>query len=92
MMNVSELDKDTLAEYARNTFKVDLDMRKNLEKLRAEVTLLQTKPVKTEPEFERNPKATHILNLDTKLFFPWTKELKKALENAVDCDVNGTPV
>ena len=92
MLDVSELDKDGLAEYAKATFSADLDMRKGLEKLRAEVVAMQLRPVASDVEDTHNPKATHIKNLDTGFFFPWTKELKKGLLNAVDCDSFGEPV
>ena len=44
MLDLSELDKDGLAEYAQNVFGKSLDMRKGIEKLREEVKALQENP------------------------------------------------
>lgn len=90
MMDITEFDKDQLAEYAKNVFSVDLNMRKSLDKLRAEVIVLQTKP---EPEAApANPAATHILNKDNGRVFPWSEHLQKYLKNTAGCDENGNIV
>jgi len=92
MIDISDFDKDQLAEYAFNTFNVELDMRKGLQKLRDEVKALQDKP---KPELVKkpdNPKATHILNRDNGRWFEWTELLQQHLKNAVPCDKDGNPV
>jgi hypothetical protein len=94
MLDISEFDKDQLAEYAKTVFNVELDLRKSLDKLKAEVVKLQEKP-KAEPVSAAIPqgsKATHILNRDTGRWFPYTELLYKHLTNAVPCDENGNPV
>ena len=91
MIDVSEFDKDQLAEYAKNVFSVDLDMRKGIDKLRSEVKALQSKPEKAK-EKPKNPNATHIRNNETGTIFPYTALLKGYLPNATDCDENGNSV
>jgi hypothetical protein len=93
MQDISEFDKDQLAEYAKTVFKVDLDLRKPLDKLKGDVVKLQIKPVLDKAVIQPvNAKATHILNRDTGRWFPWTDLLYKHLSNAVGCDENGNPV
>ena len=91
MLDLSELDKDGLAEYAQNVFGKSLDMRKGIDKLREEVKALQEKPA-VVVEIPA-PMSTHIKNLNTGFHFPWTPELKKHLgTSGADCDENGTLV
>jgi len=90
MLDITEFDKDQLSEYAKNVFSIDLDMRKGLDKLQAEVISLQTKPKPEEAPV--NPAATHILNKDNGRIFPWSEHLQKYLKNTVGCDENGNIV
>ena len=92
MIDISEFDTDQLAEYAKNVFNVELDMRKSLAKMKEDVVRLQTKPSPTAVTAPSNPSATHILNRDTGMWFPWTALLHQHLKNAVPCDENGNPV
>lgn len=90
MVNISELDKDQLAEHAKTNFNIELDLRKNISKLVDEVTKLQAKPVVADAIVTK--RASHILNRDTGMHFPWTELLHQHLKNAVPCDEEGTPV
>jgi hypothetical protein len=93
MIDISDLDKDQLAEYAQSVYKVVLDMRKPLESLRKEVTKLQEKgKTVAPPVLKVNPKATHIRNNDNNRWFPWTPELQVYLKNFTLCDENGQDV
>lgn len=92
MIDITDFNKDQLAEYAKNTFKTDLDLTKPLNKLIAEVKKMQASPKDDKPKAPENPKATHILNRNTGVWFSWTPELAKYLTNAVPCDENGNPV
>jgi neutral trehalase len=94
MIDISEFDKDQLSDYAKETFNVDLDLRKALDKLKVEVKKLQEKEVKpvVQSVAPQVRKATHILNRNTGKWFPWTDLLHKHLTNAVPCDKDGNPV
>lgn len=99
MVKIDEFDKDQLSEYAQTMFKVDLDLRKNLDTLKKEVLALQKKSAaKTKSEADsvtsavEKGGATHILNRDTGFWFPYTKLLAQHLTNAVPCDKDGKPV
>ena len=92
MQDITDFDKDQLAEYAKSVFNSELDMRKSLDNLKVEVKKLQAKPQPEKVVAPSNPKATHILNRDTGLWFPWTELLHKHLLNAVPCDEDGSPV
>jgi RecB family exonuclease len=95
MVDVSTLNKDDLAEYAKTTHNVDLDKTQPWAKLQAQVKKLETGGVKPEAKVEKaveKPQATHILNRDTNLVFPYTEALRKHLTNAIPCDENGNPV
>ena len=93
MLDISELDKDALAEYALNVFDVSLDMRKGIDKLKAEVKALQEKPKLEKAEIQPKANATHIKNMNTGLMFPWTIALSKHLgSSGIDCNADGEPV
>lgn len=92
MIDISDFDKDQLAEYAKTVFKVELNLRSSLDKLKAEVIKLQTKPGVEAVQAPVKQAATHILNRDNGRWFPWTELLYKHLTNAVACDENGEPV
>jgi hypothetical protein len=93
MIDISDLDKDQLAEYAQNVFKVVLDLRKPIETLKKEVAKLQErKQPEAVPTVQINPKATHIRNNDTGKWFPWTPQLHAYLKNHTLCDENGQDV
>jgi hypothetical protein len=95
MTDISTLDKDGLAEFAKKEFNVELDLTKPWAKLLAETKKLQSGPSAPAAEkaavVEKAP-ATHILNRDTGFVFPWTEQLRKHLTNAIPCDANGNPV
>jgi hypothetical protein len=93
MIDVNEMDKDQLGDYAKNVFKVDLDMRKSIENLRVEVTKLQTKGKAEDiPVVKLSASATHIRNNDTGQHFPMTPELANYLKNWSPCDDKGNVV
>ena len=93
MTEIKDFDKDQLAEYAKKTFDLELDLRKPLVRLQAEVSKLQAKPAAaTVAAPASKPQPTHILNRDNGRWFPWTEMLYKHLTNAVPCDENGYPV
>lgn len=90
MLDISSLDKDGLADYARTVFKTELDMRKNLESLRKDVKAMQDKPAKAD-ELPLK-KASHIKNKANGRVFPYTQLLIAHLgDNAIPCDENGEP-
>ena len=92
MQDISDFDKDTLADYASKKFGVNLDLRKNIENLKKEVTQLQEKAVVKQAE-SAPPAATHIKNIATGLVFIWTDLLQKHLgPNGMLCDEKGNPV
>lgn len=94
-IDISDFDKNQLADYAKTEFGVDLDLRKSLDNLKKEVDLLQGKrnsPAVVVEEVNAPGKATHLLNRDTGKWFPYTKLLAAYLPNAVPCDENGQPV
>jgi hypothetical protein len=99
MVDIDDFDKDQLSEYAQTMFKVDLDLRKNLDTLKKEVLALQEKSaaktkgkVAAEKPIAKKGDATHILNRDTGYWFPYTELLARHLTNAVPCDQDGNPV
>jgi hypothetical protein len=93
MIDISDFDKDQLAEYAHNVYGVELDMRKGLENLRKEVIKLQTKNSSENLQVIKiDPKATHIKNNETGFWFPWTPQLHKYLTDYTLCDENGNDV
>jgi len=94
MTDIKDLDKDQLAAFAMSEFKVELDMRKNIGMLRAELVKLQSKSKVSVADKEPVAAAmpTHILNRETGLWFPWTEALNKHLTNAIPCDENGNRV
>jgi hypothetical protein len=94
MTDIKDFDKDQLAVFAKDEFYVELDLRKNIGQLRAEVVKLQSK---SKVAVAEKPAAipfqpTHILNRNNGLWFPWTDLLQKHLTNAIPCDENGNPV
>jgi hypothetical protein len=94
MTDIKDFDKDQLAAFAMNEFTIELDLRKNIGQLRAEVVKLQSKPkVAVDEKSATTPsQPTHILNRNNGMWFPWTEILYKHLTNAVACDENGKPV
>lgn len=95
MQNLDDFDKDQLAEYALSVYQVELDMRKSLATLKKEVEALQSKKASVtvlEEAPTAGKKATHLLNRNTGLWFPYTELLAKHLTNAVPCDEQGNPV
>ena len=92
MVDISDYDKDKLAAYAKKEFGADLDMRKKLETLRAEVANLQIKPSVIESE-KPTVSASHVKNKETGFIFPYTKLVAEHLgERCILCDQNGEPV
>jgi hypothetical protein len=94
MADIKDFDKDQLAAFALSEFKVELDCRKSIGQLRAEVVKLQNKPKEAvEEKLVSTPsQPTHILNRTNGMWFPWTGLLQQHLTNAVPCDENGNPV
>lgn len=92
MIDITDFDKDQLAEYAKNVFNVDLDLTRRLDFLKKDVLKMQEKPKAEVAVVPENPKATHILNRDTMRWYPWTALLAAHLRNAVPCDEDGNPV
>jgi hypothetical protein len=95
MIDIKDFDKDQLAAFAMSEFNVDLDLRKNLGHLKAEVVKLQNKAkvaVPEKPVAVAPSRPTHILNRNTGFWFPWTEALQQHLTNAIPCDENGNPV
>jgi hypothetical protein len=94
MTDISEFDKDQLAEFALSEYKVELDMRKSLDKLKAEVEKLAAKPaVKAEIAVKDLGGATHIKNIETGNVFPVTPLLIKHLgSNGLLCNDKGNRV
>ena len=77
MTEVAEMTKDELAEYAKTTFKKEIDMRKSLENLRAEVSKMTEQSTAENVETAK----THIKNTKTGLVFLWTQALQDHLGN-----------
>ena len=94
MIDITDFDKDQLAEYANNVFQVKLDLRKSRDRLIEEVKALQEKPESAMAEKENlPPPADFIKNLATGFVFPWTEELQKHLgAGGVACDAEGNQV
>ena len=87
-MDMSALNKDELADYAREAFGVEIDMRKNLDTMRKDIKALQDKP--KQEDMLPLKKATHILNKANGRVFPYTQLLMMHLgENAIPCDESG---
>lgn len=92
-VDVSDFDKDQLAEYALNVYKVELDMRKNIVKLKDEVIKLQEKPKVEVVVAPSKADVTHIKNQMTGMIFPWSDMLQKHLgANGTVCDADGKEV
>jgi hypothetical protein len=94
MIDISGFNKDQLAEYAMKQYSVDLDMRKSLNNLIAEVKKLQVKQdEKPKVVEQKKPSATHIKNNDTGLVFELTEALVKHMKGySTLCDKDGNPV
>lgn len=94
MIDITDFDKDQLAEYAKTAFQVSLDLRKTRDRLIDEVKALQAKPAAQEAEKANlPPSATHIKNLATGFVFPMTDALKTYLgANGQACDADGNAV
>ena len=91
MLDISDYDKDQLAEYAKKEFGVDLDMRKKLENLKADVVKMQQKPLAPVEETQK-VSASHIKNKDTNLIFPYNKQIAEHLgERGMLCNESGEP-
>lgn len=92
--DISTFDKDQLADYAKTEFNLDLDLRKGLEKLRAEVKAMQVTFNKkdTKAAAITPPPAKFLLNRNTGLVFPYSDEIRQHLTNAIPCDEAGNPV
>lgn len=90
MVDVSLMNKDELRDYAKQTFGVNLDMRKSIDTLQDEVKRMRPKsaividkPKDVQPRFLKNPA--------TGFFWPWTKLLEER-GDLVPCDENGNDV
>ncbi len=92
MADISTMTKDQLAVFAKDSFNVELDLRKNIDALRTEVTKLEKTgaPKAATPAAKKTP--THLLNRNNNRVLPYTAALEKYLTNAIPCDENGKPV
>lgn len=81
MTDIDKMSKDDLAEYAKSTFNVDLDMRKSLSSLHDEVAKMAERPETPTEEQPEIPTYTHIKNIKTGLVFQWTQPLQDYLGN-----------
>ena len=93
-MTINDLDKDQLADYAKQQFNVHLDMRKRLSDLQAIVRRLeQRKQPEVVTEQAAKAKPAYLLNTQTGLHFLYTDTLATYLgEIAVPCDADGRPL
>lgn len=91
MTDLVEMNKGELQAYAKGTFGVDLDMRKSLDTLLAEVGKLEAPKAQPKAIQPEAPKATHLLNKATGLWFMHTSALVKR-GDLVPCDEEGNPV
>lgn len=85
---VSEMNKQELRDHAKQVFGVDLDMRKSVENLQEEVGKLKPKQATVKVESVPKPKATHLKNPTTGLFWPWHPLLAEK-GGLVPCDKDG---
>lgn len=91
--DISEFDKDQLADYAKAELGIDLDLRKKIENLRTEVAAQQAHVAKRQqaPAAEKKAAPKFLLNRDTGMVFKYTDQLRAHLTNAIACDENGNP-
>lgn len=84
-MEIDLMNKEELRDYAKQTFGVDLDMRKGVEKLQDEVKVMKPVVIKiTKPK----KVPTFLKNVSTGHWFPYT-DLLAARGDLVPCDENG---
>lgn len=80
MVDISEFDKDQLADYAKTEFGVELDLRRSLDNLKADVTKLQQEQAKPAVKADPAPAGDlFIMNIETDLIFPWSELIEKHL-------------
>jgi len=80
MVDISEFDKDQLADYAKTEFGVELDLRRSLDNLKADVTKLQQEQAKPVAKADPAPAGDlYIMNIETDLIFPWSELIEKHL-------------
>lgn len=85
---ISEMNKQELRDYAKQTFGVDLDMRKSVETLQEQVSKLKPKVRTDKVEVQSKPKPTHLKNPATGFFWPYHKLLEER-GDLIPCDENG---
>lgn len=90
MADVSLMNKDELRDYAKQTFGVNLDMRKSVENLQDYVKKMKPKGA-VEPDKPKVVKPQYLKNPATGFFWPWTKILEER-GDLVPCDENGNDV
>ena len=81
-VDISEFDKDQLAEYAKAEFGVDLELRRSVDTLKAEVIKLQQQQAKVQPAVKAEPvpeSELFLMNIETDLIFPWSELIEKHL-------------
>lgn len=81
MTDISDFDKDQLADYAKAEFNVVLDLRRNIDSLKAEVSKLQE--AQNKPAVEAKPVLPegelYIMNIETDKIFPWSELIENHL-------------
>jgi hypothetical protein len=88
---VSEMNKQELRDYAKQTFGVALDMRKPVEALQEQVGKLTPKGESKPDAPKVKAKATHLKNPVTGFWWPWHKLLAER-GDLIPCDENGNVV
>ena len=92
--NVNKLDKDQLEQYARDEFNVELDKRRKLTDLRAQVIALQKgeTPAQDKASTEQKPSTPRfLLHTGNKRVFEYTEYLA-ARSDMVPCDWEGNRI
>lgn len=91
--DISTMTKDDLAEYALGQYGVELDKRKKIETLRAEVQALGEKGAapKAEPEAATSANAAYLKHRKNGRVFVATPALIKR-GDMIPCDAKGDPV
>jgi hypothetical protein len=96
MTDISDFDKDQLADYAKEEFNVVLDLRRNIDSLKAEVIKLQeakAKPAAVEEKPVLPECELYIMNIETDKIFPWSELIEKHLgSRGRRCNAAGEPV
>lgn len=93
MTDISAMDKDALAEYAKAEFNIDLDLRRSLANLQADVAKLQKPAPAVAEEANKSGEGLFLMNIETDIIFPWSELLEQHLGNkARRVNAAGEPV